>query len=101
MLSLDICIQYDVDCDLKFFSLSVVMNDVNQWRASIGLWYCHQISKNTPLRITTDTLGWMGSLQLDDEGGGNLIISLVLFLLLLLVLSGDIELNPGPKLGKH
>ena len=67
----------------------------------LGYGIAIKYQKNTPLRITTDTLGWMGSLQLDDEGGGNLIISLVLFLLLLLILSGDIELNPGPKLGKH
>ena len=75
------------------------MIDTSQWRASIGLWYCHQIpytTKKTP--STTDTYGWIKSLLMsEDEGGGTLIFSLVLFLLLLLILSGDIELNPGPQ----
>ena len=79
------------------------MIDTSQWRASIGLWYCHQIpytkAKKTP--FTTDTPGWMKLLLTSgDEGGGTLIFSLVLFLLLLLILSGDIELNPGPKTGQ-
>ena len=50
---------------------------------------------------TIDTSGWAESLWSGDEGGGNLTSSLVLFLLLLLILSGDIELNPGPKTGKY
>ena len=79
------------------------MIDINQWRASIGLWYCHHIpytSKKIP--STTDSPGWVKLLLLSgDEGGENLTFSIVLFLLLLLVLSGDIELNPGPETGKH
>ena len=79
-----------------------MMIDISQWRASIGLWYCHQIpytTKTTP--STTDTTGWVKSLLMSgDEGGGTLIFSLVLFLLLLLILSGDVELNPGPKTGQ-
>ena len=78
------------------------MIDISQWRASIGLWYCHQIpytTKKTP--CITETPGWMKSqLTLGDEGGGILIFSLVLFFLLLLILSGDIELNPGPQTGQ-
>ena len=79
------------------------MIDINQWRVSIGLWYCHQIPYTTKKGITSDILGCVESLLLSggsgDEGGGNLI-SLVLFCLLL-ILSGDIELNPGPKTGKQ
>ena len=78
------------------------MIDISQWRACIGLWYCHQIphtTKKTP--STTDTPGWIKSLLMSgDEGCGTLIFSLVLFLLLLLILSGDIELNPGPQTGQ-
>ena len=79
------------------------MIDICNWRASIGLWYCHQIPytiKKTP--FTTDSPGCVKSLLMTgNKGGGTLIFSLVLFLLILLILSGDIELNPGPKTGKH
>ena len=80
------------------------MIDTTQWRVCIGLWYCHQIPCTTKKGITTDNLEWVQSLwsgESGDEGGGNLTFSLFLFLLLLLILSGDIELNPGPKTGKH
>ena len=80
------------------------MIDISQWRASIGLWYCHHIpytTKKTP--STTDTSRSIKSLLISgDEGGGTLIFSLVLFFLLLLILSGDVELKPGPKqVSKH
>ena len=78
------------------------MIDISQWRASIGSWYCHQIPYTTKkTSFTNDTPGWIKLLLMSgDEGGGTLIFSLVLFLLLLLILSGDIELNPGPKTGQ-
>ena len=77
------------------------MIDISQWRATIGLWHCHQIPCTTKTTPTTDTPGWIKSLLMSgDEGGGTLILFLVLFLLLLLILSGDIELNPGPKTGQ-
>ena len=77
------------------------MIDTSQWRASIGLWYCHRIPNSTKKETTADISGWVESIWSRgsrDEGGGNLAFSLVLFLLLLLILSGDIELNPGPKI---
>ena len=80
------------------------MIDTTQWRISIGSWYCHQISYTTKKGTTTDISGWVESLWYGgsgEKGSGNLTFSLVLLLLLLLVLSGDIELNPGPKTGKH
>ena len=87
---------------LWLWGVSLVdMIDTTQWRACIGLWYCHQIPYTTKKGTTTDISGWVESLWSGDEGGGNLTFSLVLFLLLLLILSGDIELNPGPKTGKH
>ena len=80
------------------------MIDASQWRVSIGLWYCHQISNNTKKGTTTDIIQWVESIWSrgsGDEDGSNFTFSLVLFLLLLLILSGDIELNPGPKTGKY
>ena len=81
------------------------MIDTSQWRVNIGLWYCHQIPYTTKKGTTATNISgcveslWSGGLG--DEGGSNLTFSLVLFLLLLLILSGDIELNPGPKISKH
>ena len=78
------------------------MIDISQWRVSVGLWYCHQIPYTAKKEsATTDISRWVESLWSGDEGGGNLTFSLVLFLLFLLILSGDIELNPGPITGKH
>ena len=81
------------------------MIDICQWRACIGLWYCHLIpytTKTTHSTHTTDIPGWIKSLLMSgDDGGGTLIFSLILFLLLLLILSGDVELNPGPKTGQY
>ena len=65
------------------------MIDTSQWRVSIGLWYCHQISYTTKKGTTTDISGWVeshyGFEGSGDEGGGNLTFSLVTFLLLLLI----------------
>ena len=117
----------------------LVMIDISQWRASIGLWY-YQICDNsidksvlskkwtrakhrkqlsneateqddnsetqavqsdgqTPVILSNSSTAsttmkyanWCGRVQ---------TISLAVFLFLLLILSGDIELNPGPKTGK-
>ena len=80
------------------------MIDITQWRVGIGLWYCHQIPYITEKGTTTNISQWVESLWSEgsrDGGSGNLTFSLVFFLLFLLILSGDIELNPGPKTGKH
>lgn len=72
------------------------MIDINQWRARIGLWYsCRLPSKHATGSKLIESLGVVGG-----ENGGNNIFVFV-FLVLLLILSGDIELNPGPKTGKH
>ena len=82
------------------------MIDISQWRANIGLWHCYRIpaatNKSLPHGTTVDT--WVESLwprESGNDGDDNLTFSLVLFFLLLLILSGDVELNPGPKTGKH
>ena len=76
------------------------MIDTTQWRVTIGLWYCHQVPYTTIKGTTTDISGWVESIWSRDEGGGNLTFSLVFFLLIL-ILSGDIELNPGPRTGNQ
>ena len=76
------------------------MIDIAQWRATIGLWCCHQIVHAAKKGTITDISRWVESLWSrgsEDECGDKLIF-LFLFLLLL-VLSADIELNPGPKTG--
>ena len=78
------------------------MIDIGQWRARIGLWACHQISHCTYSKETS---------PIDNSGSiidgvtvvrriRDLTFSLGLFLLLLLIISGDVELNPGPKTGR-
>ena len=76
------------------------MIDVTQWRVCIGLWACHQISYNTHSKETPNT---ESSSRI--EGATiirkikDLTFSLGVFLSLLLILSGDVELNPGPITG--
>ena len=77
------------------------MIDIGQWRACIGLWAYHRISHSTYSKETS---------SIDNSGSiidgitvvrriRDLTFSLGLFFLLLLILSGDVELNPGPKTG--
>ena len=77
------------------------MIDISQWRARIGLWYCRKNSLWGTSTDTTPVLSGEGFPR-NRAGGHNVMSSLVLFFLLL-ILSGDIELNPGPKTGiyKH
>ena len=76
------------------------MIDISQWRASIGLWACRQISYSTHSKETSNT-------ECSNKIDGvtvvrkikDLTLSLGVFLSLLLILSGDVELNPGPETG--
>ena len=76
------------------------MIDISQWRASIGFWACHHISYSTHSKETPNT---ESSSRIDGatiiRKIKDLTFSLGVFLSLLLILSGDIELNPGPKTG--
>ena len=80
------------------------MIDVSQWRASIGLWVCHQISYSSPHTKDAPTTNNSGS-KIDGITVSRRIRDLISFFLvlflLLLILSGDIELNPGPKTGNN
>ena len=68
-----------------------------QWRVSIGLWtYSHQVSYST---IHNSTNGTVHSQSVVESGKST--FPAVVFVLLLLILSGDIELNPGPKIGNY
>ena len=73
------------------------MIDVIQWRMSIGVW-CHvsQTVLTGAKNVNTclNELTTLGSIW-------NLTHSLVLSFFLLLILSGDVELNPGPKTGTY
>ena len=81
------------------------MIDLSQWRVCIGIWHCYQIpaaTKSLPHGTAMDTcVESLWSRELGNDSSDNLTFSLVLFFLLLLILSGDVELNPGPKTGKH
>ena len=73
---------------------------ISQWRVSIGLWACHQISYSNHSKEPPNT---ESSSRIDGvtiiRKIKDLTFSLGVFLLLLLILSGDVELNPGPKTG--
>ena len=78
------------------------MINISQWISSIGLWACHHVSysthsvmvlnTNTSIRIVGKTI----ARKIKD-----LTFSLGVFVSLLLILSGDVELNPGPKTGNQ
>ena len=76
------------------------MIDTFQWRASIGSWYCRQIPYTAKKGIIAEFPGQVLSGGPRYESNDDLTFFLFLFLLLILLLSGDIELNPGPKTGK-
>ena len=76
------------------------MIDITQWRVSVVLWACRQMSCSTHSKDTQNT-------ESSSSIGGVTIIrkikdiafSLGVFLSFLLILSGGVELNPGPKTG--
>ena len=76
------------------------MIDTFQWRASIGSWYCRQMPYTAKKGIIAEFPGRVLSGGSRYESNDDLTFFLFLFLLLILLLSGDIELNPGPKTGK-
>ena len=77
------------------------MIDISQWRITTGLWHCCHIPCNTA-RGAVNVTGLMESLLCSENGCvTNPDFYLVIFLLVLLILSGDVELNPGPLTGKH
>ena len=71
------------------------MIDIFQLRSSVGSWYW----QNIKLTTNCTTLERVESLWFRDQEADNLTFFLV-FLLLLLTMSGDVELNPGPKAGR-
>ena len=70
------------------------MIDIFQWTSSIGSWYCQNVKETS----NCTALVWVQSLWYRGQEVDNLPFFLV-FLLLLLIISGDVELNPGPKAG--
>ena len=72
------------------------MIDISQWRAAIGGWNCSKMSVSTEV-------GGSGERHTDRAGlllvlGSCLVLGALfrLFLCSLILLSGDVELNPGP-----
>ena len=77
------------------------MIDISQWRINIGLWHCCHIPCNAT-REAVNVTGWVESLLCSGNGDvTNLFFYLIIIVLVLLILSGDVELNPGPLTGKH
>ena len=78
------------------------MIDTCQWRASIGLWCLRQMPYN---KETNSCNGRKESLLSRTSSaryhGCNMVLSIVVFLSFLLILSGDVELNPGPRTGNY
>ena len=73
---------------------------ISQWRLSIGLWACHQISCSSHTKENPNT---KSSNRIDGVTMVSKIrdptFSLGVSPSLLLILSGDVELNPGPETG--
>ena len=91
------------------------MIDIIQWRVSIGSWHCCTSSNHTIKLITTRKLTTVVPTSQDDSVNDsrnvkpspqeiqNIPSAITLarrIVLLLLLMSGDVEVNPGPKTGK-
>ena len=85
---------------LLFFYIFIAIVDVRLTAYELG--DHHEIYKQCLQGTTSDLPEWMIESQWSEGGprdgsGGYLTFSLASFLVLLLILSGDIELNPGPE----
>ena len=72
------------------------MIDVSQWRASIGLW------NGTSCQYCSSSSNSKGFGGLVYSSCGSLLLTggiMIILVSLLLILSGDVELNPGPGNG--
>ena len=77
------------------------MIDISQWTINIRLWHCCHVLRSAT-KGAVNVTGLVESLLCSENGDvTNLVFSLVMFLLLLFILSGDVELNPGPLTGKY
>ena len=93
-------------CFQPFYLYFLELMDICQLRVNTGLWYCHQIKFTTKKSlegiVTNIVQGYVESQwseqESGDESGFYLAFFPACFLLLLLILSGDVELNPGPKI---
>ncbi len=72
------------------------MIDVAQWRASVGSWQSHRVS----VKASTEKTSSVRDTSISVRCVGGLTSVIALFFILLLV-SGDIEVNPGPKTGNN
>ena len=68
------------------------MIDLCQWRVTVGLWNCCQVLSKLRGPICVPV-------QRSNEL--RLTLSLVVFFSLIIILSGDVELNPGPPKCKY
>uniref|UniRef100_A0A1X7UGM1 Uncharacterized protein n=1 Tax=Amphimedon queenslandica TaxID=400682 RepID=A0A1X7UGM1_AMPQE len=78
------------------------MIDLCQWRARIGSWNCsrHWRQPSTSTSTSSNTYCGTGRASASNtaqEKGPRLVLS-IFCLLILLLISGDVELNPGPTL---
>ena len=71
------------------------MIDISQWRAAIGGWNCCKTGISTEVGSSERRSDRAGLLLVL---GSSLVLGalLKLFLCFLILLSGDVELNPGP-----
>ena len=87
------------------------MIDLIQWRVCIGMWCGHMKSVKRKSRLVSNMqshpgIQWMKDYRWESENTGicmRILLShtsvwyiLTVFIFLQLMLSGDVELNPGP-----
>lgn len=83
------------------------MIDLIQWRVSIGMWCCCMRSVKSNSRLDTPGVNWRKDYHNESETLGMgirtllshtrvCLYTLTVCIFLQLILSGDVELNPGP-----